>query len=80
MSCRPDVVDAVVEVTGLDAAELHDAATLESLDIDSLDLIEVAMIVEERRGVEVAGDDFEGVTTFGGAVAVFDRLLDAGAV
>ena len=77
MSCRPDVVDAVVEVCGVGPTAILDEATLESLDIDSLDLIEIAMIVEEKYPIEADGADFEAVETFGAAVEIFDRLIEA---
>lgn len=74
-TCRSDVVDAVEVVCGLAPDDVDDHATLESLGVDSLDLIEIAMIVEERYPIEPQGEDFEGVTTFGAAVATFDRLI-----
>ncbi len=77
MSCKRDVIDAVVEVTGLDPERITDEATLEELEVDSLDLIEIGMIIEQAHGIEVNGDDLEGVVTFGDAVAAFDRALAA---
>lgn len=74
-SCRADVVDAVVEICGTDPADLDDGADLERLGIDSLDLIEIGMIMEERHDIALDGADFDGVTTFGGAVEVFDRKI-----
>ena len=71
---RRVVVNAVVEVCGTDEGRLIDDATLTDLEIDSLDLLEVAMIVEEELGVVVEADDFEDVATLGQTVAVFSRL------
>ncbi len=73
-SLRPTVVAALDEVCGLDADSLVDGATLGDLGIDSLDLLEVAMIVEQETGVVVQAEDFDGVETLAAAVAVFDRL------
>jgi acyl carrier protein len=78
MSCRSDVVNAFVEVCGVPADELSDDANLESLEIESLDLIEVAMIMEEKCGAQVNADDFEEVSTFADAVAVFARISGFG--
>jgi acyl carrier protein len=75
MSIREAVADAVVEVCGTDRAELVDGATLESLDIDSLDLIEVGMIIEQQFDVQLQAESFQGVHTFGGAVEVFERAI-----
>lgn len=71
---REVVIAAVVEVCGLDRADLVDGATLADLEIDSLDLLEIAMVVEGETGIIVEAEDFEGVETLGAAVAVFDRL------
>jgi acyl carrier protein len=38
-------------------------ATLEDLDIDSLDLAELSQVVEDEYGVQISGDDAAGVTT-----------------
>ncbi len=43
-------------------------ATFESLDIDSLDLVEVAQVVEEEFGVVLKGEDMEKLTTVGDAI------------
>ena len=37
------------------------------------------MIMEEKHEIRVSADDFEDVSTFGDAVAVFDRIVSAGA-
>ncbi len=74
---RSDIVAAVTEVTGLAEDQLVDDADLEALGIDSLDLIEVGMIIEERHDVQLSGEDFEGVTTFSGAVGVFDKVISS---
>jgi acyl carrier protein len=73
MTVRDVVMDAVVEVCGTDPASITDDATLTSLEIDSLDLIEVGMIVEQRFGAIVNLEDFDDVATFGAAVSVFER-------
>jgi acyl carrier protein len=43
-------------------------ATFESLDVDSLDLVELGQVVEERYGVKLEGDDLKDLNTFGDAV------------
>ena len=40
-------------------------STFESLDIDSLDLVELAQIVEDEYGVQLKGEDMESVKTVG---------------
>ena len=77
-TCRSDVVDAVVEVCGVKAELLVDDADLDSLNIDSLDLIEIGMIVEEQHNTTIDSQVFAEVTTFGQAVAAFDQSIAAG--
>ena len=43
-------------------------ADFESLDIDSLDLVELAQIVEDEYGVQLKGEDMEGIKTVRQAV------------
>jgi acyl carrier protein len=40
-------------------------ATFEALDVDSLDLVEMAQIIEEEFGVELTGNDVKGIATVG---------------
>ncbi len=58
------IYDGLVEL-GTERGELSREATLESLDIDSLDLVELAQIVEDEFGVELRGDDVKDVKTVG---------------
>ena len=44
--------------------------TLEELEIDSLDIAELAQVVEDEYGVEISGDDAAGVTTVGDAIGL----------
>jgi acyl carrier protein len=48
--------------------DLRPEATLEELDIDSLDIAELAQVVEDEYGVEISGDDAAGVTTVGDTI------------
>ena len=43
-------------------------AALEELDIDSLDIAELAQVVEDEYGVEISGDDAAGVATVGDTI------------
>jgi acyl carrier protein len=60
---------------GPDRDQITREATLEELDIDSLDLAELSQIVEERFGVELKGSDVAEVKTVGDAIdLVVSRL------
>ena len=57
-----------LEEFGAESDQINPDATFESLDIDSLDLVELAQIVEDEYGVQLKGEDMEGVTTVRQAV------------
>ena len=61
------VFDAMVSF-GPEPDEVNRDATLESLDVDSLDLVELAQLVEDEYGVLLQPGDFEGITTVGKAI------------
>ncbi len=61
----------VVEVLasfGPEPEQITREATFEALDIDSLDLVELAQIVEDEYGVVLAADDMKKLKTVGDAI------------
>ena len=60
------VVDALPQF-GAERAEITRDATFEELDVDSLDLAELAQIVEDEYGVELKGEDVGKIKTVGDA-------------
>jgi acyl carrier protein len=70
-----DRVFAALEEFGADPADINLDAEFEAIDIDSLDIVELAQIVEDEYGVELKGEDVEGIKTVGQAVElVVSRL------
>ena len=61
------IVDAIAKL-GPDVDQVTRDATFEQLDVDSLDLVEVAQIVEEEFGVVLKGEDREKLQTVGDAI------------
>lgn len=57
-----------LEEFGAESNAIGPDAAFESLDIDSLDLVELAQIVEDDYGVQLKGEDMEGVKTVRQAV------------
>jgi acyl carrier protein len=45
--------------------EVSRDATFDDLDVDSLDLVELAQIVEDEFGVELQGEDVKDLSTVG---------------
>jgi acyl carrier protein len=68
-SIEDTLFDAIAEI-GPDRSEIRREATLEDLDIDSLDLVEIAQLVQETWGIELDPQDFAEVKTVGDAVDV----------
>jgi acyl carrier protein len=62
-----------LETVGADPAEIKPDATFEELDVDSLDLVEVAQVVEEEHGVEIKGEDAQKFETVADAVEFVAR-------
>lgn len=58
-----DILDAIAEETTIDRAKLTPMATLQSLDITSLDVIGVAFVIEDKFALTVDQDDFKGAET-----------------
>ena len=68
------VEDALVEF-GAERDEIGPDAKFESLDVDSLDLVELAQIVEEDYGVQITGEDMKTLDTVGKAVDFVEARL-----
>lgn len=66
------VIEAIVEF-----GEEREGLTLESrfeeLEVDSLDLVELAQIVEDEYGVELSDSDMDKLKTVGDAVELIAR-------
>jgi acyl carrier protein len=60
------IFDGLTEI-GAEGEVTRDA-TFEDLDVDSLDLVELAQIVEDEFGVELDGDAVKDVRTVGDVI------------
>ncbi|HEV2787229.1 MAG TPA: acyl carrier protein [Solirubrobacteraceae bacterium] len=60
---------------GADPDVVSRDATLEDIDVDSLDLVELTQVVEETYGIDLDGADFKQISTVGDVVdLVVDRV------
>lgn len=64
-----------VDVLSVDEAQITLETTFESLDADSLDLVELVMALEEEFDVNVEEEELEGVTTIQGAFSLVESKL-----
>ena len=62
------VTEAISSFGDVEASDVTAEATFEALDIDSLDLAELAQIVEEEFGVRLESTDVAEFKTVGDAV------------
>ena len=61
------IFDGLAEV-GAERDQISREATFDALDVDSLDLVEIAQIVEDEFGVELEGDDVKDLRNVGEVV------------
>jgi len=66
------VTEALVEL-GADRGAIKPEAEFEALELDSLDLVELAQIVEEEWGVEITAKDMETMRTVGQALDLIEQ-------
>jgi acyl carrier protein len=66
-SIEETVIESLVNF-GADADAVNRDATLEDIDIDSLDLVELTQVVEETYEIDLEGSDFKSIKTVGDVV------------
>jgi acyl carrier protein len=66
-SVEETVTESLVNF-GADADAVTRDATLEDIDIDSLDLVELTQVVEEKYDIDLEGSDFKNIKTVGDVV------------
>ena len=63
-------VFAALEEFGAEPEAIALDAPFTTLDVDSLDMVELAQIVKEEYGVEISGEDMPKLKTVGDAVTM----------
>jgi acyl carrier protein len=61
------IIDALAQF-GVEPAAISLESTFEELDVDSLDLTEIAQIIEDDYGVQLKGEDMKNIKTVGDAI------------
>lgn len=68
------LMDALASM-GPDRSEISRERTFEELDIDSLDIVEMAQIIEEKWDLVIDPEDFKGIETVGPAIDLVVKRL-----
>jgi acyl carrier protein len=69
------VTEALVNF-GAERDQINREATWEALDVDSLDLVELAQVVEEEYGVQMKEEDMKQMPTVGSAIDFIAERTD----
>lgn len=69
-----DLVERIlVETFGVPAEDVSPEVTFESLDLDSLDLVELTMAIEDETGITIEDEEVEDIRTVRDAVERLER-------
>jgi len=47
----------------------------ETLDLDSLDYVDLVVLIEENLNIKITGEDFKGIVTFGDFYSLVQKKL-----
>jgi acyl carrier protein len=60
-----DIVEIIVKETGIPAEKLEPDASLEALQIESIDMVSVIFAVEDRYGISITNEEAAEAGTLG---------------
>ena len=66
------IVDTIVDAKGIDPDTIHYSSTFQELNVDSLDIAEMVMTLEDEFGVTIELE--EGVATVQDLVNLIERI------
>ena len=66
------IVDTIVDAKGIDAATITPESNFKDLNVDSLDIAEMVMTLEDEFGITIELE--EGVTTVQDLVNLIERI------
>jgi acyl carrier protein len=74
------IVKEQLQERGIDTAEVTPESHLaKDLGLDSLDVTELTLGLEERFGIEIPDEELEDIGTVGDAVTLIEKKLSVGA-
>lgn len=72
MSIKQTITDMLVDKFDIPAEEITEDATFEDLDLDSLDIAELAMAVEDDLGIRLNEDEMGDLATVGDVINLLE--------
>lgn len=72
MSTKERIVQLASEQLDIDFSEVGADTSLSELAIDSLDLVELIMAIEQEFGIGISDEEIEGITSIGAAVTLVE--------
>lgn len=70
---RRTITDLVAELLGLTDDQITDSADFDDLGADSLDKVELIMMIEEEFQIDIPDPDAETINTVGDALTYVER-------
>lgn len=68
------VINLISDATKIDAAKISEGTSfVDDLNLDSLDIVELMMKMEDEFGVEIPEEDAEGLKTVGDVVKYIEN-------
>ena len=76
MSIIETITQIIVDQLGVDkSAVAPEAKFIDDLGVDSLDIVELLMALEDQFGIEVPDEDAEGLQTVGGLMRYIEEHM-----
>lgn len=74
---KDNLFKLMAEQVGKPLSTITLESTFEDLGADSLDVVEIALAVEDEYNIEIPDDSAEGIKNVGDIVAIVERLVSA---
>lgn len=72
-----ETMKEALEIFDVSPEDVRSDASFEALGLDSLDLVELSVKIEDAYDIELGGEDLEGIETVGDAVRVVLEKVSA---
>lgn len=71
------VTDVLVDEFEIEISKITpDASLKDTLDIDSLDIVDLVVLIEQNFGIKLTSQDFVGITTFQDFCNLLNRKIN----